>query len=874
MGEVYRARDTKLNRDVALKVLPDAFAADADRLARFKREAQVLASLNHPHIAAIYGFEDSGSTHALVLELVEGPTLADRIAQGLVPLDEALPIARQIAEALEAAHEQGIIHRDLKPANIKLRTDGTVKVLDFGLAKALEPASALSGGVTASPTIMSPATMTGVGMILGTAAYMSPEQAKGRSADKRSDIWAFGCVLYEMLTGRRPFAGEDVPETLAAILRGEPEWNALSVIAPPAIARVLRRCLERDPRRRLHDIADARLEIEDALGAGTTSVEPHRATVQRSRQWTISLALMFAVIGAVGGANVIWYLRSSPQSAARPVARFVVAQPSTERPGGLMHPVVALSPDGTHLAWVADNHRGSDQLFVRQIDRLGDAPIPKTEGGHTPFFSPDGKWLGFFAEGKLKKVSINGGAPIVLADAPNPHGGAWAADDTIVFAPTSTSVLWQISAAGGSPKAVTTLDSSKREAAHRWPSFVSSSRAVLFSAGTAESGWDDSEIVVQSLETGERRALLRGGANARYVPTRHLVYVRAGTLYAVGFDPTRLEVSGDPVPVVEGMLTSESNLAAQFSFSNLGTLVYVPRSVGGAQRKLVWVDRAGTSQSLTAPVRSYAMPRVSPDGRRIAVQLEGITNDVWVYDVNRNTLTRLTLEGTSAQPIWSPDSKTVAFAAQRSNLRGLFLKDVDGSGTEEPLLMDESAIPHSWSPDGKLIAFHQISRSTGRDVWLLPIDGERKPLLLLGTPHNERVAVFSPDGKWLAYLSDESGREEVYVQAFPGPGGKWQISTDGGSEPMWARTGRELFYRTGSTLMSVDIASHPTFVAGRPKPLFEGRYVTNIGRANYDVSADSQRFLMIEAVGPEEQSTQLDVILEWFEELKARVPVH
>jgi eukaryotic-like serine/threonine-protein kinase len=892
MGEVYRAHDTKLNRAVALKVLPELFAQDPDRLARFKREAQVLASLNHPNIGAIYGIEEGATVgaeaqktpkdagagvHALVLELVEGPTLADRIAQGALPLDEALPIAHQIAEALEAAHEQGIIHRDLKPSNIKMRIDGTVKVLDFGLAKLLDtekpgrPVAAGGFDASASPTITTPA-MTLAGVILGTAAYMSPEQAKGKPADKRSDIWAFGCVLYEMLSGKRAFQGDDVSDTLAAVLRGEPEWQSLRPATPPAITRLLRRCLERDPRRRLHDIGDARIELEDiSNGDATNQNETHRTTDGLTAKWAIPLVLASLTFGAA--AALIWTVRGSGQSAARPTARFVVALPPTERPGGLALPIVALAADGTHLAYVADNHRGADQLFLRQIDRLDAVAIPRTEGAHTPFFSPDGKWLGFFAEGKLKKVSVSGGAPIVVADASNPRGASWSTDDTIIFAPTPESVLWQVSTTGGPPRAVTTLDSGKGEAAHRWPSTLPDGRTVLYSAGTSDSDWDNTEIVAQSLETGQRRTLFKGGASPRYVPTGHLVYANAGNLFAAPFDVKRLALTGDPVAIVDGVLVN-GNLSAQFSFSNTGSLVYVPSSTEGPDRKLVWVDRKGASQPLAAPPRPYAQPRLSPDGRQIVVQLEGTKTDLWVYDLTRDTLRRLTFDGNNTNAAWTPDGKKVAFASQRNKVRGLFVKPVDGSAAEEQLTTDgEGQVPQSWSPDGTLLAFHEMSRSTARDIWVLSLAGDRKPQLLLGAPYNERVPMISADGKWLAYLSDESGREEIYVQSFPGPGGRWQISTEGASEPMWGRRGGELFYRVGTKLMSVDIATTPGFAAGRPKPLFDERYVNNSGRANYDVSPDNERFLMVEAVGQQTPATQLNVVLEWFAELKRLAPV-
>jgi eukaryotic-like serine/threonine-protein kinase len=873
MGEVYRATDTQLKRSVAIKVLPDALSADPDRLARFQREAEVLAALNHPNIAQIYGLErGAGQTTALVMELVEGPTLAERIFAGPIPIDEALSIARQICEALEGAHEQGVVHRDLKPSNVKVRSDGTVKVLDFGLAKAMRAELETRNDVTVSPTVTAgAATMEGV--ILGTAAYMSPEQAKGKAADQRSDVWAFGCVFYEMLTGRRAFGGNHVSEVLAAVLRDEPDWNRITN-APPTVTRLLRRCLQRDPRRRLHHIADARIEIEEALAEANASVDKGAAIPGRAnRRRAIGLTMISLVIGGVIGALAA-YLRTPALSGARPVSRFVISVPATERPAGLTHPIVTLSADGTRLAWVADNHRGTDQIFVRQIDRLTETPIPGTDSGHSPFFSPDGKWLGFFAEGKLKKVSLAGGTPIVLADAPDAHGGSWGEDGTIVFAPTATSPLSQVSAEGGSPRTLTMLDIKKGETAHRWPSHVPGAHAIMFTVSPADGGWDESEIAVQSLDTGSRHMLLRGGANARYVPTGHLVYVRAATLNAVSFDRDRLAVAGDPIPVVDGILTSESSLAAHFAFSSIGTLVYVPASVGDAARRLVWVDRSGASVPLPTPARPYSLPRLSPDGRHIVAQVEGINNEIWLWDTARAALTRLTLEGSSSQPVWSPDGKTLTFNAVRGNTQGLFEKAIDGSAKEERLGSTASGVPHSWSPDGQWLSFHTATPTTRRDLWLLPRDGDRTPRLLLGTPHDERVAMFSPDGKWLAYLSDESGREEVYVQAFPSSGGRWQVSTDGGSEPVWARSGRELFYRSGNTLMSVDIEAKPTFSAGVPKRLFESRFVSNVGRANYDVSVDGKQFLMVEAIGSDTRTTQVNVVQEWFEELKRRRTDH
>jgi len=868
MGEVYRAHDPKLGRDVAIKVLPEAFARDADRMARFQREAKVLASLNHPNIATIYGLEDSDSTHALVMELVEGPTLADRLKQGPIPVDEAVRIAKQIADALEYAHERGIIHRDLKPANVKVTNDDAVKVLDFGLAKALE-SDPSSFDISTSPTISRMATMQGV--LLGTAAYMSPEQAKGKSVDRRADIWAFGCVLYEMLTGKKAFQGDAVTDTLAAVIRAEPDWSQLPAATPMRVRVLTQRCLQKDPKQRLRDIGDARISLDEVLSGAQEPGQSLAAIghpAQRRWLWILAgFAGALILAGAAGFAG--WTLKPDP---AKPVTRSVINLPPGQRLAGLAQPALAISADGRALAYVATAQGGSEQqIYLRAMDGTEAKPIRGTEGATDPFFSPDGQWLGFFADGKLKKIPVSGGVAQTLAEVVNLYGATWGNQGTIIFAPLTT-VLKQVPDGGGNSQTVTRLG--KGENFQGWPEFLPSGRAVIFAGAPGTGNWTAARIAVQSVGSGEHRTLVQGATAPGYAPSGHLVYAQDGSLMAVPFDVHRLEVTGAAVPAIEGVLQSPVTGSAQYGISATGSLVYVPGSVQGEQSKLVWVNRNGTEQALAAPARAYLNPRLSPDGQRVAVSISEQEAQIWLYDLSRETLTRFTFEGTSNQyPVWTPDGKRIAFRSNKEGPLNIYWQIADGSGGLERLsAADEAQTPNSWSPDGRLLAFMELT-TPGQNIWVLRI-GDRKAEPFTGTAFVNGAPEFSPDGHWLAYISDESGHREIYVQAYPGPGGRWQVSTDGGTEPVWNRNGRELFYRNGDKMMAVDVAARPAFTSGRPRMLFEGPYEpTPVTFPNYDVSPDGQRFLMLKPVEQEATApTQINVVLNWTEELKRLVP--
>ena len=879
MGEVYRATDRNLGRDVAIKVLPEAFAQDAERLARFEREAKTLASLNHPNIAAVHGFEKSEHVRALVMELVEGPTLADRLAARPIPLDEALPIARQIADALEAAHEQGIVHRDLKPANVKLRDDGTVKVLDFGLAKMVDsPVTSAPSAIVAhsfSPTITTPA-MTQLGVILGTAAYMSPEQAKGKPADKRSDVWAFGCVLYEMLTGKRAFAGEDVSDTLAAVIRGDPDWTALPRVLPASIRVLFKRCFEKDRRARV-DIGVVRFLLTDA---NATAAE--RPSTDNGRRTVFGVA-----IGALAGAALMFLLvRAADRLMSdRPaeLARFAIALPPSHGLADVVAQDIAIAPDARNIVYVAAVE-GRTQLALRAIGELEARLLDGTEGGSSPFFSHDGRWIGFFTNvggggGELRKVAIGGGSPIpVCRYAGNPAGASWGSNDAIVFATTDlTTGLFRVPSAGGEPIMLTAPDRARGEIDHRFPLVLPDADVVLYSLAVA----DNYQIALLELDTGRQRSLITGGSNAQYLDSGHLVYAAGQSVRAVPFDRTSLEVKGDAVPVLEDVRISEAVLgAADFSVSRSGTLVYVPGSTArqDAMRSLVWATRDGREDAIKAPSRAYVMARLSPDGRKVALDVREQQADIWIWDFDRDNFSRLTFDQKNDRnPLWMPDGQRIAFASNRSSgSLGLYWQRADGIGQAESLATANGfMVPTSVSRDGTRIALME-----NLDISLVTLDpsarGPRRSEPLLATPFNEDNGEISPDGRWLAYQSNESGQNQIYVRSFPNPDDfRLQATTAGGRAPAWSRNGRELFYLDANNMLtSVPVQSGATFNAGRPTKLLSTTYFPGFGNRPYDVSPDGQRFLMIKESGAKSSATRpasLVVVLNWNEELKRLV---
>jgi eukaryotic-like serine/threonine-protein kinase len=879
MGEVYRARDTRLDRSVAIKVLPSQFAADPQFRERFDREARAISSLNHPHICTLHDIGHQDGVDYLVMEYVEGETLAQRLTKGPLPLDRMLQHAIEIADALDKAHRKGVTHRDLKPGNIMLTKSGT-KLLDFGLAKLKQEAAPANKQLSELPTASDP--LTAQGTIVGTLQYMAPEQLEGKEVDARTDIFAFGAVVYEMATGKKSFEGKSQASLIAAILQIDaPSMSSLQPMTPPALDRVVKRCLAKEPDERWQSANDLTNELKWIAEGGsqaTFAPTPAAKGIRSLGRRALILSVGTLLLGGVVTGLAVWSLKPSPP---QPVSRLVMNLPPGQQLAGLNSgPAVALSPDGTHLAYVA-RQGGTQQLYLRAMDSLEGKPIPGTEGGVSPFFSPDGQWIGFFAGNKLMKVSVSGGAAVTLGDAAFPRGASWGSLGMIAFAPTTVGALQQVSDAGGTPQPLTRLE--KGEISHRWPEFLPGGKAVLFAAGPTAMNFTNARVAVQSIGTGERRNLLQGGMSPRYTPSGHLVYAQGGTLMAVPFDPQRLAVTGTAVPVAEGVLESPVSGAAQYSFSATGSLVYVLGGVQSVQSKLVWVSRNGAEQPLTAPAHAYVFPRLSPEGRRVAVGITESESQTWLYDLSRETLTRFTFEGNyNPVSVWTPDGKRIAFESNKEGTPNIFWQLADGSGGLERLTTSEYVnAPFSWSPDGQLLAFIELNPTTGFDIWVLRVgdpsagSGQvRKAQPFLRTRFNETEARFSPDGRWLVYISDESGRYEIYVQPYPGPGGKWQISTEGGTEPVWNPNGRELFYRSGDRMMAVDIATQPGFAAGKPRMLFEGRYEPPpVLIANYDVSPDGQRFLMLK---PNEQAqaapTQINVVLNWFEELKQKVP--
>jgi serine/threonine-protein kinase len=883
MGEVYRATDTTLGRQVAIKVLPDAFAQDAERLARFEREAKTLASLNHPNIAAIYAVEKSGGTLALVMELVEGDDLSQRIARGAIPLDEALPIAKQIADALEAAHEQGIIHRDLKPANIKVRSDGTAKVLDFGLAKAMEPTGAASASASMSPTLSLHATQAG--MILGTAAYMAPERARGKAADKRADIWAFGCVLFEMLSGKPAFdPGETVSDAIAAILSREPDWSALPAATPPHVRAVLQRCLQKDLQKRMRDVGDARIEIDEAPADAAANSPTIAASPARPRpRWRDGVAIGGAILaaGAIGAAGV-WQFRPS---AIVPVIRFPLAMGDGMQFSSQMSlPVIAISQDGTQIVYAANQ-----RLYLRLMSELEARPIQGTDGLNinNPVFSPDGRTIAFepARENILRSIAVTGGAPVTLGPIDYGLGISW--DDSGILVGQGAKGIVRVALNGGAPETLVAVKSGEQAYG---PQMLPDRQTLLFTLATSQGPdrWNKAKIVAQSLKTGERKILVDGGSDGRYVPTGHLLYAIDGIVLAVPFDPKRVEVTGGPVPIITGVLRSKTATTgtAHFSFSNTGSLVYLPgpASTGaGGGWVLAVADRNGSTERLKVPARLYAHPRVSPDGKHVAVDIDdGKDANVWIYELSgASAIRQLTFGGKNRLPIWSPDSRRVAFQSDREGDSAIFWQPADGTVAAQRLTKPEAGTAHtpeSWSPDGAHVLFN-VAKGPNVSLWTLSVQ-DKKIAAFGGVESSQPTnAAFSPDGRWVSYAATDGGASHIYVQPFPATGAKYQVSIPDGVYvyPTWSRDGRELFsHQLGAGFAAVSVTTRAGFTFGSPVLIpGGGLLMTNSPTPRtYDVTPNGKFIGMVTPASSQTDSTgaQIQFVLNWFEELKARVP--
>ena len=890
MGEVYRALDNSLGREVAIKVLPDAVAQHPERLARFEREARLLASLSHPNIAVIHGLERSSEYCYLVMELVRGETLAERSTRARLSIAETLHIFKQVAEGLEAAHGQSIIHRDLKPANIMITPQGAAKILDFGLAKVVS--SEDRSDATRSPTLSSAPTLTGV--VMGTAAYMSPEQARGDPVDRRTDIWAFGCLLYESVAGQRAFPGRSTVDTIAAVLREDPDWAKLTQIAPPRLQHLIRRCLQKDPHTRLHDIADARIEIEDVSRepqSGITEAvtrQEHRALTPRMLLALAAIAAALVVIGAIAGAR--WPIRTGPSAA--PLARLAITLPASDTLEKGRSTPLAVSPDGTMLVYAAATGGGRTRLYMRRLDDLSARAIPATESASAPFFSPDGKWLAFYSDGVLKKVSVAGGVPLTICDAPPVWSASWGPGDRIVFSSLlAASGLWIVSANSGQATQLTMPKADENQ--HSYPQLLPDGKHLLFSVRRG-SGWN---LALLDLDSHQWRTLGNGriiGEGAQYLATGHLVYEQSGGLVATPFDPSTGNLDQPPVPLLERIDASRFG-GAYFAFAAAaGTLVYVPAGGAIASRSLLKVDREGRVAPLIDARDGYGYPALSPDGRRLAVMIgSDAGSDVWIIDLERSTRTRFTAGGSAAFPVWAPDGSKLAYQSTAPGPINLYWRPLDGRSDAQPFVKAEAVsattwpttasllpgtlptlsggpqFPVSWSPDGTTLAFHERKPNGERDIWVVTDGSDPFPFLL--TPFDERSPRFSPNGKWLAYVSDESGRNDVYVQPFPGPGAKWLVSTDGGIDPVWSSDGRELFYRHDDQMMAVSVAANPEFAASRPHRVFEFHFDAGDNGPNYDVSRDGKYFVIPksdQAPAPSE----LHLVLNWFSEVASRAP--
>ena len=865
MGVVYRARDPRLGRDVAIKVLPQSVATDAARLSRFEREAQAVAALSHPNILAIHEFGHQDGTAFAVMELLEGQTLRQRLENGPLPQSKVVSIGAQIAQALTAAHDKGIVHRDLKPANIWITTEGQAKVLDFGLAS--------FSAVPQDPEAETMAHATDPGSVLGTAAYMSPEQARGETVDTRSDIFSLGAVLFEMLIGRQVFARATAAETMTAVLKDDPpSMDGAPQPVAPSLVRTVWHCLEKEPGERFQtarDLAFALSGVSDSgavrLGHGVREKKGPRWS-----RWAVAAGLSLPAVVAV--ALVVFGLAGNDPSPTRAgVSRWDVSLGENQEllVRGRSHPL-ALSADGKQLAYVATDG-GTSRLFVRAIEKFEAAVLRGTEGAKNPFFSPNGEWVGFFAEGELRKVPSGGGAVLRICDAPLDNlGSAWGEDGTIVFASYATG-LWQVNAAGGDPKVLTRIDAESGETQHRWPQFLPGNR-LLMTIGTTRG----SKVVVVDLRDGKRIPVtdVTDVTVAQYLPTGHLLFAQGSALQVVPFDIADESVRGAPVTIVEGVTAVTAQAVSYFAVSDSGNLAYVPGNEDAGTR-LVWVDTAGEVTPIESRSGSHLMPRISPSGTSVAITVGSALGlrVIETFDLNRGSRRRLTFESSNALPVWTPDARRIAFASSRDGGWNLYWRAADGSGEATRLLASENELwPHSFSPDGKVLAYWEIDAETARDIWILPVEGDPTPIPFLLTPYNERAPVFSPDGRWISYISDESGRDEVYIRPYPGPGAQTTVSTGGGVEPIWAPDGRRLFYRDANSMMVVSVETRNGIFVSKPTVLFEDRYDRGVaGNLSYDLAPEGDRFLMIQPLGGR-TSASFRVVLNWFDDVRRLSP--
>jgi Tol biopolymer transport system component len=862
MGLVYRAHDERLARDVALKVLPVGALVNDDARRRFRQEALALSRLSHPRIATIHDFDTQDGVDFLVMEHLEGETLADRLARGPLAVEQAVRTAMEIADAVDWAHRQGIVHRDLKPGNIMLTRSGA-KVLDFGLAKLRgTKGTPAAPGLSALPT-EGGRPLTAEGAIVGTMQYMAPEQLEGKEADSRSDIFALGTVTYEMTTGRRAFTGKSQASLIAAILTSDPpSISSLQPMTPPALDRLVRKCLVKDPDERWQSAHDLLAELKWIAEGGQQAGTP---MLPGKRPWRRSMTAVAAAALAIGMTTLGWMI--AKRTSSGPVLKLAVPTPRGTQLFDGPNQVLAMSPDGSMMAFSA-YEAGEPRLYIRRLDSTDATPIAGSEGGVNPVFSPNGEWLAFIARGsgRLSKVQVRGGPPIDQISADG-LGIAWGEDDTLYFV-HGFSMGIRALPPGGSVRAVTRTGTTKDDRAHLWPQVLPGGKALLFTVWTGAS-FNDWRIEAASLKSGARKVLVRGGTYGRYVPTGHLVYSRGGTLFAVRFDPGSLEITGDPVQVVEGVATGAANGEARFDFSSTGTLIYAQGELTVAARTLVWVDRSGRVVKITDMVRPYGGVAMSPDGKRLAMTLESSTYDLWIYDMERDSLTKLTFGADDSRAVWSPSGESIAYESSKSGTPQVYRKHMTGTGEEE--LLTTGPAPKessSWTPDSKEVVVEIRSEETGWDIHAIPISGDHKPRLLVGGPYDQNFGAISPDGRWVSYKSNESGMDEIYIQSLTDATTKVQVSREGGANAQWARSGRELFFRQSGKMFAAPIDAGPALKVGRPVLLFEDKTPWY----GYSISPDGQRFLVARSVEQRDAAANhINVVLNWFDDLKQRM---